>query len=97
MANNETYTIILRVDSDNDRYTKAEMGTHTDLATSGNIKITDTGFFTYTIWGQNSTSNLDPSDASVVGMCERGIMQIIGADAWTIPSIDVPDNVVYYE
>jgi hypothetical protein len=97
MATSETYIIILRVAADNARYTQAEMGTHTDLAVSGNIKITDTGFYTYTIWGQNSSSNLDPTDASVVGECQQGIVQIIGADAWTIPSITIPNNVVYYE
>lgn len=97
MANSKTYTIILRVDSDNERYTQATIGTNIDQATSGNITITDTGFFTYTIYGQNSTTNLDPLNASVVGICEKGMMQIIGAEAWTTPTITIPDNVVYYE
>ena len=96
-STSKTFTVILRVDADNARYTKATLGTHTDLATSGNIKITDTGFYTYTIWGQNSTTNLDSTDTSVVGECEVGVLQVIGADAWTIPVIEIPNNVVYYE
>jgi len=96
-ATSKTYSLILRVDYDNARYTQATIGTQSDEATSGNITISDTGFYTYTIWGQNSSSNLSPLDASVVGECEVGVLQIIGAEAWDIPAISIPNNVVYYE
>jgi|TARA_R110000744_G_scaffold46833_3_gene103374 hypothetical protein len=96
-ATSETFIIVIRVNSDNERYTSAAVGTHIDQPTLGNIKITDTGLYTYTIWGQNSTTNLDPTDASVVGECEVGVLQIISAEAWKIPVISIPDNVVYYE
>ena len=96
-ATSATFIVVLNVVSDNARYTQATIGTHIDTPTSGNIKITDTGFYTYTIWGQNSTTNLDSTDTSVVGECEVGVLQVIGADAWTIPVIEIPKNVVYYE
>ena len=96
-ATSATFIVILNVVADNARYTQATIGTHQDSAVAGDIKITDTGLYTYRILGQNSGSNLDPLDASVVGECEVGILQIIGADAWTIPAISIPNNVVYYE
>jgi hypothetical protein len=96
-ATSKTFISILRITADNARYTKATIGTNIDQATSGNIKITESGLYTYTIWGQNSTTNLDPADDSVVGECEVGVLQVIGAEAWTIPVISIPNNVVYYE
>lgn len=96
-ATSKTYTVILRVDADNARYTIATIGTHRNTPITGDIKMTDTGFYTYRILGQNSGSNLDPKDASVVGECEVGVLQIIGAKAWDIPKISIPNNVVYYE
>ena len=97
MATSKTYTVILKVSTDNSRYTLATIGTHQDRAISGDIKIEDTGLYTFTIYGQNSSSNLDPKNGAVVGKCQQGIVQIIGAEAWTTPDITVPNNVVYYE
>lgn len=96
-ATSETFIVVLDVVKDNARYTIATIGTHNNSPITGDIKITDTGFYTYRILGQNSGSNLDPTDASVVGECEVGVLQIIGAEAWDIPDISIPNNVVYYE
>jgi len=97
MATSKTFRLILNTTADNSRFTSATIGTNTDDAVNGSIKIEDSGFYTFTIYGQTSSSNLDPTDSSVVGFCQRGIMQIVGDEAWTIPSITIPDNVVYYE
>ena len=96
-STSKTFIVVLNVVADNARYTKATIGTNIDTPLTGDIKITESGFYTYTIWGQNSTTNLDPADDSVVGECEVGVLQVIGADAWTIPVISFPNNVVYYE
>ena len=97
MATSKTYTITLNVSADNARYTLATIGTNVDDATGGNIKIEETGLYTFTIYGQNSVSNLDPTNASVVGECQQGLVQIIGAEAWTTPVVTIPNNIVYYE
>ena len=97
MATSKTYTIILSTAADNSRYTLANISTNINNALAGNIILTDSGFYTFTIFGQNSRTNLNPKDATVVGKCQQGIVQIIGVDAWDIPSVTVPDNVVYYE
>lgn len=96
-ATSATFIVVLNVVSDNARYTQATIGTHRDTPLSGDIKITDTGLYTYRILGQNSSTNLDPTDTSVVGECEVGVLQVVGAKAWTIPTISIPNNVVYYE
>ncbi len=96
-ATSQKFIVVLDVVKDNARYTIATIGTHNNSPITGDIKITDTGFYTYRILGQNSGSNLDPTDASVVGECEVGVLQIIGAEAWDIPDISIPNNVVYYE
>ena len=82
----KTHVTILKTSVDNAK-----------IPSSSSVLITDTGFYTYTIWGQNSSSNTNPEGASVVGECEVGVMQIKGAKAWTIPTILMPNNVVYYE
>ena len=96
-STSESFVVVLNVVSDNARYTKATIGTNANTPLTGDIKITDTGLYTYTIWGQNSSTNLTPTDASVVGECEVGVLQVIGDEAWTIPVISIPNNVVYYE
>jgi len=96
-ATSEVFILVLDVVIDNSRYTTATIGTHNNSPITGDIKMTDTGFYTYRILGQNSGSNLDPNSGFVVGECEVGMLQIIGADAWKIPVISIPNNVVYYE
>lgn len=98
MATNEEYIVIGQTPIDNERLTKLIIGTATSDATRGKIPITETGMHTYRIYGQNSTTNLDPTNVThVVGEVEQGICIIEGTKAWDIPSINVPDNVVYYE
>lgn len=96
-ATSETFYFIANVVTDNERLTKVAIDTSVNDAVNGNIKLSESGLYTYKIWGQNSAINLDPEDASVVGEVERGAMQIIGEDAWTLPTISIPNNVVYYE
>lgn len=96
-ATKETYKCILNVEVDNERYTKAIIRTDVNDPTAGNMLIEESGLYTYEIYGQNSTSNLDKSNAGVVGLCETGMLRITAEDAWNVPDISIPDNVIYYE
>ena len=96
-ASRETFYFIADVTVDNDRYSKFIVPTDTDDPTAGSILLTQSGLYTYKIWGQNSASNLDPTDASVVGICEVGSCKVSDEPAWTIPNVTIPDNVIYYE
>jgi len=82
---------------DNERYTQADLPTNNDDPGNGELLITESGLYTYTIYGQNSDSNLDPTDAVVVGVCEVGSCKVSDEAAWTIPNVTIPDNVIYYE
>ena len=96
-ATSEKFYFIGNALKDNARYSKFLIDTSSDDATNGDIIFKESGLYTFTIYGQTSSANLDPLDASVVGECEKGVLQIIGESAWTIPDIDIPNNVVYYE
>ena len=80
---------------DNERYTQFDLPTNSDTLNA--VLITESGLYTYKIWGQNSATNLDPADASVVGICEVGSCRVSDEPAWTIPAVSIPDNVIYYE
>jgi hypothetical protein len=96
-ATSKTYACILNVVADNARYTSASLPTDSDDPTNGSLLLTDSGLYSYTIYGQNSSTNLDPKDAVVVGICESGMLRVTAEDAWDIPSVTIPNNVIYYE
>jgi hypothetical protein len=94
-ATEATHAAVLAPSVDNDRETKFDLRTDADAA--GEVLITQSGLYTYTVYGQNSADNTDPTDAAVVGICETGAARVTAEDAWTTPTISIPDNVVYYE
>ena len=96
-ATEKEYACVLNVTYDNERYTFATVPTNEDAPTSGRILLTESGLYTYTIYGQNSDINLDPTDGRVVGVCEIGPCKVSDEAAWTIPTVTIPDNVIYYE
>ena len=60
-----------------DRYEKLEiLENDTEVLASGKVKLKPAGTWHYTIYEQTSSSNLDPDDESVVGILERGILQV---------------------
>ena len=97
VSTSETFALILNFDIDNERYTHADMPTNNDDPVNGEILLTESGLYTYKIYGQTSDANLDPTDASVVGLCEMGSCKVSDEPAWTIPNVTIPDNVIYYE
>ena len=96
LLTDKKYYFVADVQQDNERYTEVRISTNTNTGTN-NILITESGQYSYIIYGQTNSSNLDPNNAVVVGELERGLITFTGEDAWTMPSIDIPDNVVYYE
>jgi len=96
-ATEETTACILNVSVDNARYTKVRMWTDEADAANGKMLLPDSGLYTYTIYGQNSATNTDPTDVSVVGSCTTGTIRLTASAAWDTPAITIPDNVLYYE
>jgi len=94
-ATEEKHYAVPVLSYDNERYTQFDLPTNSDTLNA--VLITESGLYTYKIWGQNSSTNLDPTDASVVGICEVGSCKVSDEPAWTIPAVTIPDNVIYYE
>ena len=97
MASLDTYAMVGNVDADNARYTKLSVLTNQPLGASGRVLLTESGQYTYDVYGQNSSTNLSPTDASIEGLIERGTLTVTGETGYTIPSITIPDNVIYYQ
>jgi hypothetical protein len=97
MGSREQIYFIGDVATDNARYTALSIFTNLDDPLNGDILLEETGQFFYKVWGQNSTTNLDPTDASVVALIEEGTLDVAGAVGYNIPTINVPDNVIYYQ
>lgn len=97
MASKDRLFMIGNVVTDNARYTKLSVFTNQPLASSGRVLLTESGQYTYAVYGQNSSTNLDPTDASVEGLIERGTLTVTGETGYTIPTISIPDNVIYYQ
>jgi len=58
--------------------------------------LTLAGRYRYYVYGQNSAVNLNPNDASVVGLCRIG--WAVMSDATTfydIPTITINDDIIY--
>lgn len=63
---------VLDVVNENTRATEVTLTT---------VGLTNTGKYQYFVYGQNSASNLDPNNAAVVGLVERGTLVIEGEAA----------------
>ena len=60
------------------------------------IGLTLVGRYRYEAYGQNSPSNLNPSDDSVVGLVEIGWLDLVDAtEYYDIPNITIQDDVIY--
>jgi len=87
---------IATVSNENDRYTKIIIDTDSDEPTEGNIILTESGFYFYRVYGQNSETNLDPDNT--VGLVESGILQVATEkEYFDVPTIVTPNAVVYYD
>lgn len=78
---------VANVISENQRITELLISTES-LIVSGRYR--------YEVYGQNSSTNTDPNDASVVGEVEIGWMYLINdAIYYDIPEIEFADDVIY--
>jgi hypothetical protein len=97
MASGTPYYMIANVVETNPRYTMIQARIGTSDPTGGSALITERGLFRYNVYGQNSSTNLDPEDGSVIGVAESGILRITGEEIGQFPDLDLPDNILYYE
>ena len=67
--------------------------THLTITTVG---LTLPGRYRYEVYGQNSNSNINPSNASVVGLVERGYAVLNDAGTYyDVPTDVIPNDIIY--
>jgi len=88
------FALVLDVVLENDRYTQVTISTDADDGENSSIELLESGTYEYYIYGQNSATNLDPTNVLVMGIAHRG--RIIVPDTATYintPTVTLPDNV----
>jgi hypothetical protein len=92
----QTYYVIPIQISENDRVTTLAISTNDDDPTNGSILVVDGTRYNFIIYGQNSDTNLDPTDAVVVGEIKRGFIQFETlVNYFDQPNIIIPSDIQY--
>lgn len=78
---------VVDVITENERVTKIRLTT---------VGLLDAGRYKYEVYGQNSDTNTDPTDASVVGKVEEGLMILSnGTNYFDVSTPTIPVDVIY--
>jgi hypothetical protein len=83
--------------AENDRYTTIQIGTNANTPTAASLLINYPARFSYVVYGQNSSTNLDPTNAVVEGVIEKGylIVEDITTPRWTEPDLTIDNDITY--
>jgi len=78
---------VVTVINENERVTKIRLTT---------VGLVDAGRYHYEVYGQNSSSNINPTNASVVGLVEKGLMILQdGTIYFDVSTPTIPVDVIY--
>jgi hypothetical protein len=78
---------VVDVITENERVTKIRLTT---------VGLLDAGRYHYEVYGQNSDTNIDPTDASVIGKVEEGLMILSnGTNYFDVSTPTIPVDVIY--
>lgn len=92
----ETFYVIPSTISENDRITTLAISTNDDDPTNGSILVVNGGRYNFVVYGQNSDTNLDPTDGDVVGEIKRGFIQFeTVVNYYNQPNIVIPSDIEY--
>jgi hypothetical protein len=84
-SNTKYYVISADTSTETERYNLFSITEGVDDQLNGSVILGDSGFYTYTVYEQSSSSNLDPSGLDIV---ENGKMKLLGtAQSFTEHSI----------
>lgn len=60
------------------------------------VGLTLAGRYRYIVYGQNSAVNINPSNAAVVGIVERGYVVLTDNTTWfDVPPVTIPNDIIY--
>ena len=90
------YAIPIQI-AQNDRYTTIQIGTNANTPLAASLLINYPARFSYIVYGQNSSTNLDPTNAVVEGVIERGylIVEDITTPRFTEPNLTIDSDIAY--
>jgi len=90
------YAIPLQI-AQNDRYTTIQIGTNANTPLSASLLINYPARFSYIVYGQNSSTNLNPTNAVVEGVIEKGylIVEDITTPRFTEPNLTIDNDIAY--
>jgi hypothetical protein len=90
------YAIPIQI-AQNDRYTTIQIGTNANTPLSASLLINYPARFSYIVYGQNSSTNLDPTNAVVEGVIEMGylIVEDITTPRFTEPYLTIDSDIAY--
>ena len=90
------YAIPIQI-AQNDRYTTIQIGTNANTPTAASLLINYPARFSYIVYGQNSSTNLDPTDAVVEGVIQMGylIVEDITTPRFTEPNLTIDSDIAY--
>ena len=64
--------------------------------TISTVGLTLAGRYRYEVYGQNSSSNTNPTNAAVVGIVERGYAVLNDNTSWfDVPVNTIPNDIIY--
>lgn len=83
--------------AENDRYTTIQIGTNANTPLAASLLINYPARFSYVVYGQNSSTNLDPTAATVEGVIEKGylIVEDITTPRFTEPNLTIDNDITY--
>ena len=90
------YAIPIQI-AQNDRYTTIQIGTNANTPLAASLLINYPARFSYIVYGQNSSTNLDPTNAVVEGVIEMGylIVEDITTPRFTEPNLTIDSDIAY--
>jgi len=90
------YAIPIQI-AQNDRYTTIQIGTNANTPTAASLLINYPARFSYVVYGQNSSTNLDPTDAVVEGVIQMGylIVEDLTTPRFTEPNLTIDSDIAY--
>jgi magnesium-transporting ATPase (P-type) len=60
------------------------------------VGLTLAGRYRYEVYGQNSSSNINPLNVAVVGIVERGYVVLTDNTTWfDVPPVTIPNDIIY--
>ena len=81
----------------NERYTSILISTDANDSLNSSLLIEYPARYSFKVYGQNSSTNLDPTNAGVVGMIEKGYLMVqdFSTPYFTDPNLSVNSDITY--